>query len=77
MTAEGAREYFYGLLVAPTVSSPQVELKSAVASGDQVAIKANVTVDLSGTLGRVVTLRETGFSASTRGTGSSLSTSRS
>jgi len=35
---EAAREYFYGLLVPPTVSAAAVELHSVVASGDRVAV---------------------------------------
>jgi hypothetical protein len=59
---EAAREYFYGLIVAPKVSTAAVELRSIVASGDQVAVEADVSIDLSVTpLARIVKLRETGF----------------
>jgi hypothetical protein len=44
------------------VSAAAVELRSVVASGDQVAVEADVSIDLSGTpVARLVKLRETGF----------------
>jgi len=59
---EAAREYFFGLLLAPTVSALRVDFRSLAASGHLVAIEMDIAIDLSHTpVGRVVALRETGF----------------
>jgi hypothetical protein len=59
MDAEAVNEYFFGLATTPTSHVARVDLPSLVASGDKVAVEADIHFQRLD--GSAFTLRQTGF----------------